>query len=139
MLWMSQRQKIGWLPGIFIESLIVNCPISVGAIFFKLTYPPPLEVNAYVVMHFNNMAYKTSQINALSQKKLLPRGGKWKCRNPGPYNRLLVNSSLCFNTFDSMFYHRKYGYWLALWLFRDTIRVHLANLYGNTITRLRQF
>ncbi len=34
------------------------------------------------------MAYKTSQINALSQKKLLPRGGKWKCRNPGPYNRL---------------------------------------------------
>ncbi len=31
---------------------IVNCPISVRAIFFKLTYPP-LEVNAYVIMHFS--------------------------------------------------------------------------------------
>ena len=32
--------------------LIVNCPISVGAIFFKLIYHH-LGVNAYVVMHFS--------------------------------------------------------------------------------------
>ncbi len=72
-------------------SPLVNCPISVGPIFLKLTYLP-LEVNAYVVMHFSieycNMAYKRPQINALSQKKLLPRGGKWKCQNPASYNRL---------------------------------------------------
>ena len=31
---------------------VVSCPIPIGAIFFKLTYPPPLEGNAYVIIHF---------------------------------------------------------------------------------------
>ncbi len=58
--------------------VIVHCPISKWAIFFKLTYLQ-LEVNPNVIMHFSieycNMAYKTPQISALSQKKILPRGG----------------------------------------------------------------
>ncbi len=38
------------------------------------------------------------QMNALSQKKLLPRGGKWKCRNPASYNRLSVVFDISFRS-----------------------------------------
>ncbi len=37
---------------IFIKCIVVDCPISIWAIFFKLTCLR-LEVNPYVIMHFS--------------------------------------------------------------------------------------
>ena len=50
-----------------ISRALVHCPISVGAIFFKLTYHP-LKVNAYVIMHFS-----IEYCNMLE----FPRGKPW--------------------------------------------------------------
>ena len=88
-----------------LHFVLATCSIPIRAIFFKLTYIP-LEVNAYVIMHFRIdivthtkilMHTKFSKRNSIGYYAIFEillnitskgKRGKWKCRNPLPDNRL---------------------------------------------------